>query len=258
MSQSYAKNKFESISIIIPACDEEKYIGKCLDKLLKIKAKSIYAGKLEIIVVNNNSKDRTRQVVEKYEDLGIILISESKKGAHHARQKGLSIATGNYIACLDADCIPDDNWINEAMIIFQDDNVVSIAGLCKFSKEKNWNWEWVPTYIQKIFFPFIHTISRLLGMGGMMLQGNSWFRKEALDAIGGFDTSFEFWGDDARTVQQLSKLGGKMKYSTNVLVLTSSRRYAKKGLWRTLYDYTLNWFKITIMKEKPDNVEYEK
>ncbi len=247
-SNGKLKNNFESISIIIPVFNEQEHIKKCLDRILEIKKTSMYAGSVQIIVVDNGSTDNTKKILLEYRSK-ILIINEPRKGTGFARQRGLECATGNYIACIDADCLPSENWIKTAMKIFKDEKVNSIAGLCVYSND--YKFAWIPTSAQVLFFPLIHLISRTLGMGGMMLHGNSWFRKDALGAIGGFDITHEFWGDDARTAQQISKLNGKMKYSIDLKVITSSRRYANDGLGATLFAYIISWFQVAVLKKVP-------
>jgi hypothetical protein len=85
--------------------------------------------------------------------------------------------------------------------------------------------------------------------GGMMLAGNSWFRRSILEKIGGFDASFEFYGDDAHTALEISRRKNPdeiMIYDSKLMVETSSRRYQKIGYWKTMYIYIVNyvWVKV--------------
>ena len=79
------KNKI-LISIIVPVYNVEKYIDKCLKSLVNQTLKNI-----EIIVVNDGSKDKTQNIVERYkkENSNIILINSTNKGVAAARNIGL-------------------------------------------------------------------------------------------------------------------------------------------------------------------------
>ncbi len=72
------------ISVIVPVHNEEKYIGECIESLLK---QSVPAD--EIIIINNNSTDNTVAIVKKYP---VKLLNEKKQGITFARNKGLNIA----------------------------------------------------------------------------------------------------------------------------------------------------------------------
>ena len=86
------------ISVIIPAYNAEKYISKCIESIQNNTYKN-----LEIIIVNDGSKDNTRQVVEGVSDSRIRLINQENGGVSKARNTGLDNATGEYIAFIDSD-----------------------------------------------------------------------------------------------------------------------------------------------------------
>ena len=88
------------VSVIIPAYNAESSLMQCLDSVLKQSFKNT-----EIILVNDGSTDRTDKIARSYEDK-IRCIVQDNKGQGAARNSGLNIATGEYIAFLDA----DDYW----------------------------------------------------------------------------------------------------------------------------------------------------
>lgn len=88
------------VTIIIPCYNAEEFVGEAIESALN----QTYAN-TEIIIVNNGSDDNTEQVLTKYKLTypNLITTDEHKKGACAARNKGLSIANGDYIQFLDAD-----------------------------------------------------------------------------------------------------------------------------------------------------------
>ncbi|MCE3280310.1 MAG: glycosyltransferase family 2 protein [Bacteroidetes bacterium] len=89
------------VSIIIPCYNVSEYISECIDSVLAQTHSNI-----EIICVNNNSSDRTNEILQSYKAVypdKIIVLQEFKKGAPIARNKGLSVAKGEWIQFLDAD-----------------------------------------------------------------------------------------------------------------------------------------------------------
>ena len=88
------------ISVIIPAYNAEKYISECLDSVLRQSYKNI-----EIIVVDDGSADNTYTVVEGYSERhsNIVLVHQENGGVCSARNKGLDMASGDFIMFLDAD-----------------------------------------------------------------------------------------------------------------------------------------------------------
>lgn len=90
----------KKISLIIPAYNAEKYIDRCLDSVVNQTMQEI-----EIIIVNDGSTDATGQKINRwaYQDSRIIVLHQSNNGISSSRNTGLSKATGEYIAWLDAD-----------------------------------------------------------------------------------------------------------------------------------------------------------
>ena len=86
-----------AISLIIPAYNEEDYLPACLDAVMANLAGKVH----EIIVVDNNSTDRTREVVERYP--AVTYVFEGEKGITRARQAGYRASTGDILAYVDAD-----------------------------------------------------------------------------------------------------------------------------------------------------------
>ena len=88
------------ISVIVPAYNVEKYIARCLDTILK----QTYSN-LEVIVVDDGSKDDTGVIIDKYKskDARVKIIHQENRGLSGARNSGLKIATGDFIGYVDGD-----------------------------------------------------------------------------------------------------------------------------------------------------------
>jgi glycosyltransferase involved in cell wall biosynthesis len=96
-----------TISLIIPAYNEEDYLPACLDAIMQNVAHKAF----EIIVVDNNSTDRTKAVVERYP--GVKYVFEPNKGITRARQRGFIASTGDILAYVDADTHPPAGWVEQ-------------------------------------------------------------------------------------------------------------------------------------------------
>lgn len=96
------------VSIIVPVYNVENYLGKCLDSLLNQSYDNI-----EIIVVNDGSKDRSWEIIEDYTQKfpeKIKPFTKENGGLSDARNYGLDRATGDYIGFVDS-----DDYVTEAM-----------------------------------------------------------------------------------------------------------------------------------------------
>lgn len=90
----------KKISVIIPVYNAEKYIGKCLESVIKQTFKDI-----EIVVVNDGSTDRTAEIVAKYVDefKNVKVVTQENQGLFKARVNGFKVSQGKYIGWIDAD-----------------------------------------------------------------------------------------------------------------------------------------------------------
>lgn len=110
-----------SLSIIIPAFNEEKFIGPCLEA---IRGQTVTPD--EVIVVNNNSSDKTVDIATSYPF--VTLISETEQGMIPARDTGFNHAKGKLLARIDADTRIPANWV-ESVHKLLDSKCDSIFGL---------------------------------------------------------------------------------------------------------------------------------
>lgn len=247
---SSLKKTVTTVSILIPAHNEARTIEKTLQALTRIQQdKRLVFHKIEIIVCSNNSTDDTVAITQQFSN--ILLVEENEvPGANAARQKAFEISKGEIVITLDADTVPQEEWFCQALVFFEDPEVISVAGICEF--DNDYKLAPVINYVfQYTFFPILHLLTHnLMGMGGMMLAGNCFYRRESLEKIGGFSTDFAFWGDDAHTAQRLSSLKKKMIYSTKVRATTSSRRFIDQGFWKTLFKYIGNYLSV-VTRKKP-------
>lgn len=108
---------------MIPVLNGEHTIGDCIDSLLELRYP---AEKLELLVVDNGSRDGTARVLQNYGDR-IVRLEEATRGPGAARNAGLRGARGEVVAFTDADCRVDPDWLMEVVAPL-DDPRVGIAG----------------------------------------------------------------------------------------------------------------------------------
>jgi glycosyltransferase involved in cell wall biosynthesis len=90
------------ISIIVPIYNVENYIRECIDSILNQTLKNI-----EVILINDGSPDKCPSICEEYarQDSRVIVIHQNNQGSSSARNSGIKIATGKYLAFVDSDDI---------------------------------------------------------------------------------------------------------------------------------------------------------
>src|SRR5258708_7307171 len=201
------------LSFVIPAYNEQAYVGKCLESIIfqakELRAESASQAQtteIEIIVVNNASTDNTKEVAQGYP--GVKVVSEPRKGLLYARQAGFKASSGELIANVDADTILTPNWIKTVLAEFaKNKKMVALSGPFIY-----YDFPWLIRLGIRIFY-YIGYISHLINgfvfrVGTMLQGGNFVVRRSALEKIGGFNLNLIFYGEDTDIGRRLRAVGG--------------------------------------------------
>jgi len=117
------------VSVIIPTMNEEESIGEVMDAVNKALKGMDY----EVLVVDTNSKDRTREIAT---EKGATIIDEPRRGYGRAYKTGFDKATGEYIVTLDADCTYPAEAIPDLLAALEKENMdfISCERMTKMEK----------------------------------------------------------------------------------------------------------------------------
>jgi len=113
------------ISVIVPVYNGEVLLPLLLQSLSRL---NYPADRLEILIVNNNSSDRTAEILAEPPIPSLTILFEPTPGAGTARNAGIRQAKGEFLAFTDADCVVDSNWLNDLLAGFTDATVGAVAG----------------------------------------------------------------------------------------------------------------------------------
>jgi len=229
------------LAFVIPAYNEQALIGKCLESVLA-EIKRSGRTDVDVVVVNNNSTDRTAEVAASY--AGVRVVDEKQKGLVSARDGGFRATTAELVANIDADTIVPPGWIDTVFREFEkDDTLVCLSGPYVYYDLSAWN-----RFLIILFYgltKLIYWLNRyILRVGSVVQGGNFVFRRDAWIKAGGFNREIKFYGEDTDVAVRLSKVGG-VKFTLQLKMLTSGRRLAEEGVFRTALTYTLNFFWVT-------------
>ncbi len=217
------------ISLVIPAHNEEFYIGTCLEHVIKNSQGKLY----EIIVIDNASSDKTRETALRYP--GVKVVHESNKGLTKARERGLREAQGDYIAYIDADTRMPSQWIEIAeKTLASHPEIMCLSGPYRYYDGSFWIRN-VMTILWYISAPIMYRL-----VGYMVLGGNFIAKKSALISAGSFNPAIDFYGEDTDIARRLHTVG-KVLFRMDFFIYSSSRRLAKEGLIMTNIRYALNF-----------------
>jgi glycosyltransferase involved in cell wall biosynthesis len=199
------------VSIVIPAYNEEKYIGKTLQSITKQTYKNF-----ELLVVDNNSTDHTAAIAKQY---GATILHEQNQGHVYALNAGMSHAKGDIIAVTDADTIVHTTWLATIVKSLTPDEVIGVTGSAK-----------IVTGIESAdrIFSGLYSIF----MKGNMLLGKPHVngfsfavKKKYFTQVGGLDLQYHISSDVDLGIR-LYKFG-KVLYVKDLSVVTSTRRWTK-------------------------------
>jgi glycosyltransferase involved in cell wall biosynthesis len=165
------------VTVVIPAFNEERYIGACLACL---EAQTLSRDQFEVIVVDNGSTDNTLSIVGSFKgSLPLRSISMPKISVSAVRNLGASLATGEILAFLDADCMTSRDWLSNAIELEQSRGVWGAHYLVP--ADANW--------ISKIWFTY--QAKEYEGPVSFIPSSNMFIRRADFNALKGFDESVQ-------------------------------------------------------------------
>lgn len=205
------------ISIIIPAHNEEKYIGKCLESISK--ASKLLQNQVEIIVVLNRCTDKTEEIAKSY---NCITINNDDKNLSKIRNTGVERARGEIIVTIDADTQMNEHMLAKVVQNLSSGKYIGGGVTGKFERMS-----------LGIFVSTMLLIGPLLFKYGAISVGIFWCYKEDFKSINGFNEAM-LMAEDADFAKRLKVWGKKKgkKYGTiQNGMITSSRKFDKHGDW---------------------------
>jgi cellulose synthase/poly-beta-1,6-N-acetylglucosamine synthase-like glycosyltransferase len=210
------------ISVIIPAYNEEATIQRCLRSL---SDQTVSRNSYELIVVDGNSRDRTREFAAEYADVVFVQESERVPGA---RNDGFRRAKYAIVATTDADSIVAPDWIEQICHSFKDPRVVLAFGPVTPIENTLKNRLYV------LLFDVLMRLGASTRLYYYTLGCNTIFRYEALQQAGMYRIMDA--GDDLEVATRLRKVG-KVTFNPQLKVGFDFRRYDQYGFWRTIFEW---------------------
>lgn len=234
------------LTIVIPAYNEEAYLGDCLRHVLDDVAQTAGLGPIEVLVIDNASTDGTAEVARSFP--GVRVAHEPDKGLTKARQRGLEEAGGEIIGYVDADTRMPRGWCRQVIGRF----AAEPATVCISGPYVYYDLGWFAKVLVRIYWWVAVPVAALTGY--MAVGGNFAARRTALVKIGGFDRSIAFYGEDTDIARRLSSVG-RVRFTLKLVMQTSARRLKAEGLARTAWTYALNFVSEAVLK-RPATSDY--
>jgi len=215
-----ARTKFPMISVIIPAHNEEAYLGATLDALNRQDY-----GNFEIVVVANGCTDRTADMAR---EKCSRLVTLEEKGLGVSRNLGGRLAAGDLLVFLDADTILEPGALRTIAEQFTERDA---GGALKGQPDSN-------RFAYRVIYGlknFMHRFVVHNGSSGVII---CW--KKHFDEVGGFNECLEL-RENSELIRRLKRFGD-YRYISATAATTSMRRYDRRGVKHIVWLWIKLWF----------------
>lgn len=220
------------VTILVPVYNEGMKVKETLDSLKKIDYPK---NKLEIIILNDGSKDNTGEVVRKHLSANMIFVDNKKnKGKAATLNQGIALAKGEFIATMDGDSEVAPDIIKKTIPYFRNEKTGAVTVTVEVKDPK--------TFLQKVieieYIIGLHLMLRILSLFGALhvTPGPfSIYRKKAFDDVGVYDVNNIV--EDHEIAMRLQIAGYKIANCNSTKVRTIS-----PGTFKELYTQRKRWY----------------
>jgi cellulose synthase/poly-beta-1,6-N-acetylglucosamine synthase-like glycosyltransferase len=227
------EHDWPQISVLIPAYNEEPVIEATVRSVLACDYP-----KLEALVIDDGSEDRTAQIVGRLAaaDSRVILLRQpGNLGKSHALNAGVTAASSEYLIVIDADTIPDTDFLKRIVAPLLNSDTDAAAGNVKVGnsgRAKLISLFQSVEYISvlnttRLLQSSFGTITTIAGAAGAM-------RKAAVQAVGGY--SWKTTAEDADLTLQLARQGFRIRYQPRAIARTEA-----PSTWKCLFHQRVRW-----------------
>lgn len=234
------------MSVILPCYNEEKYIKGCIESII---SNDYDKNKMEILIIDGMSSDRSRDIVKEYTDIYsyIKLIDNPKRYQTYALNLGITIAKGDTIIRIDCHATYSKHYIEKIVQWMQKEEIDNVGGVCVARASADSN----------IARAIALAISHPFGVGNSYfrvgLKGPKYvdtvpfgaFRKSIFEKIGLFEETFIASEDDEFNYR-IIRNGGKILLDPEIY----SYYYARdnlKALWKQFFKY--GYYKVLVLSK---------
>ena len=224
------------VSIVIPAYNAEDTIEAALNGCLE---QSYPGEKIQIIVVDDSSTDKTGEIVKRF---NVKYLYQEKGGPAKARNRGWREASGEIICFTDADCIPPPDWVASSISGFKSNDIAAVRGGYDIVDKENILADciWREINYRHSLMP---DFSRIFGSYNVSI------RKRALDDVGGFNEAYPTAsGEDNDLAYKILKAGFKIYFQKSAVV----KHHFTKRLSKYLREqYQHGFWRMKLYKDHP-------
>ncbi len=231
------------VSIIIPVYNAEKTLENLIEACLN---QDYPRDDLEVILVDDGSVDRSREIIGRYTNRGIKYISQENSGPARARNTGWKKSCGDIICFTDADCVPEKGWVSKLVAGYISDEIGGIGGSYGIiNKDKI-----LPACIHQEIRERHLKMPKVVNYLGTF---NVSYRREVLERVGGFDESFRQAScEDTDLSYRVIKKGYKLIFNHDIKV---AHHYPEALIKYLKHQLIHGYWRMKLYRYHPDMVK---
>ena len=217
------------VSLYIPCYNAERYLARTLEGALR----QTYPLD-EILVIDDGSRDRTREIASRYPVR--VLSHDRNRGLPAARNTGFRSARNGLVASLDADCVAEPDWLERLLPHLNDPKVAGAGGSLEETVLTSLADRWRKAHLPEDWgITIITNPPFLFGANGL-------HRKSAMEEVAGYDeVTWRDSGDDNDISTKLLKKGYNLVYEPAALV-----KHIKQDTVRSVLDTRWRWWRYGV------------
>jgi len=221
------------ITVLVPCFNEEKVIAQSLRSLMALDYPNF-----EIVVIDDGSSDHTFKIAKTFETnskVPLLALTKKNSGKADSINTGLMVARGEYVLCVDADCIVEKSSLRKGIRhMLADPNVVAVAGTVRVENRKHFitayqELEYGLGDLQKASLANFGCVNVVPGPAGL-------FRIQALIDAGGYEVLDTTFAEDTEITLRLIALKGRVTFEPE---MTSSTEAPDN--WHSLVRQRYRW-----------------
>ncbi|MBR9690667.1 glycosyltransferase family 2 protein [Candidatus Woesearchaeota archaeon] len=223
VKKTSVEKNFRSVTVIIPAHNEEDYIKQCIESVLIAE----FEGKKQIIVVDDGSIDDTFKIASVFKKAGVVVLKTKHSGKSASINLALKKAAGEVVCIVDGDSVIERNALSEIIKEVGRKNVAGATGVVKVKNRKKHILMWV--HIEQIYNSLMRYLFSKINANVVTPGPLSAYRKKDLLELKGFST--EGFSEDMDITVRLIRSGKKIGFNEKAVALTNMP-YDMKGFLR--------------------------
>lgn len=217
-------NKRLRVSLVIPAYNEERHLRQCLAAIASQRVSAF-----EVILVDNNSSDKTAAIAAEYPFVRVV--HESRQGVVFARDAGFDAARGDIIGRIDVDTLLDPDWVATVQHIFANGQIDAVSGSVRYD---DMAWSRFASWVDLLCRRYL---AHKLGREVYLFGSNMAIRRSAWRMVSHDVCRSAGMHEDFDLAIHLTRRGARVKFDERLHAAISVRR-ADTQL-RNFYHYAM-------------------